>query len=155
MKGSWIFIGCIFFLVACDKSRVFDKNLEISNAEWYYDQPKIFTVTIQDTASTYNMFVNVRHTDAYGFNNLLLKVKTIFPDSTIQHDNVNVILAENNGQWTGSCIDNVCFNSILVRTAFTFPEPGTYTFELEQDMRLNPVMEIMDVGVKMEKFAIK
>lgn len=133
---------------------MFDKNLEIANAEWYYNQPKIFNVTVLDTASTYNMFVNVRHTDAYGFNNLLVKVKTIFPDSTIQHDNVNVVLAENNGRWTGNCIDGVCYNTVLVRTAFTFPEAGTYTFAIEQDMRQNPVTEIMDVGIRIEKFAM-
>ena len=79
-------------------------------------------------------------------------MQTVFPDNTIQNDNIEVVLSEKGGEWTGNCIDNVCYNSVLIRSAFTFPEPGNYTFILSQNMRINPITEIMDVGVKIEKF---
>lgn len=145
---------CMLLLFACDTSRVYDKNAEIVNDAWYYDQPLAFSIHVIDTSTSYNMFINVRHTDAYAFNNLLLDMETIFPDSTKQHDKINVQLSETGGKWTGDCIDNVCYNSVLIRTAFTFPEPGTFTFILTQDMRINPITEIMDVGMKIEKFGV-
>ncbi|HET8963199.1 MAG: gliding motility lipoprotein GldH [Chitinophagales bacterium] len=144
----------ILLLFACDTSRVYDKNEQILNAKWLYDQPLSFSITIQDTTESYNMFINVRHSDMYAYNNLLMQMQTIFPDSTIQNDNIEVVLSETSGEWTGNCIDNVCYNSILIRSAFTFPEPGNYTFILTQNMRINPITEIMDVGVKIEKFGV-
>ena len=146
--------GIALLLSACDSARVYDKNEQIKNGAWMYDQPKSFSITIQDTAEVYNMFINVRHSDMYAYNNLLMRMQTVFPDSTMQSDNINVVLSESSGKWTGSCIDNVCYNSVLIRSAFTFPEPGTYTFILTQDMRIDPITEIMDVGMKIEKFGV-
>lgn len=149
-------IACLtLWLFSCDTSRVYDKNLQIAEKGWHYDEPLTFTVSIQDTTESYNLFINVRHTDMYAYNNLLMQLRTIFPDSTQQNDNLNVVLSENSGKWTGSCVDNVCYNSVLIRPAFTFPQSGTYTFILTQDMRVNPVTEIMDVGVRVEKFGVE
>ncbi len=149
-------IACLtLWLFSCDTSRVYDKNLQIAEKGWHYDEPLTFTVSIQDTTESYNLFINVRHTDMYAYNNLLMQLRTIFPDSTQQNDNLNVVLSENSGRWTGSCVDNVCYNSVLIRPAFTFPQSGTYTFILTQDMRVNPVTEIMDVGVRIEKFGVE
>lgn len=149
-------IACLtLWLFSCDTSRVYDKNLQIAEKGWHYDEPLAFTVSIQDTSESYNLFINVRHTDMYAYNNLLMQLRTIFPDSTQQNDNLNVVLSENSGKWTGSCVDNVCYNSVLIRPAFTFPQSGTYTFILTQDMRVNPVTEIMDVGVRIEKFGVE
>jgi len=149
-------IACLtLWLFSCDTSRVYDKNLQIAGKGWHYDEPLTFTVSIQDTTESYNLFINVRHTDMYAYNNLLMQLRTIFPDSTQQNDNLNVVLSENSGRWTGSCVDNVCYNSVLIRPAFTFPQSGTYTFILTQDMRVNPVTEIMDVGVRIEKFGVE
>jgi gliding motility-associated lipoprotein GldH len=36
-------------------------------------------------------------------------------------------------------------------TNFKFPEKGIYTFNIEQNMRDNPLHEVNDVGLRVEK----
>jgi len=140
----------LFF--SCEESRVFDKDIAIASAGWDYDDIKTFEVNITDTVSSYNMYVNVRHTDEYPFNNIWLRITTIFPDSTKEEGRVNIQISEPGGRWTGNCADGICYNSIPIQQNFTFSELGSYTFIIQQDMRINPLPSIMNVGLKVEKF---
>lgn len=130
---------------------MYDKNAALPQGRWQYGDVKNFEVDIIDAASNYNLFVNVRHTDQYNFNNLWLIITTTYPDSTTRQDKVNIELSESDGNWTGTCVDGICYNSILVQSDFTFPQKGNYTFAIEQDMRINPITEILDIGLKIEK----
>ncbi|MEZ5012992.1 MAG: gliding motility lipoprotein GldH [Chitinophagales bacterium] len=143
---------CFLLFISCDESRVYEKNLSIDKNGWSYDDDFSFTVNILDTASAYNMFVNVRHTDAYPYNNLWVKLITVFPDSTKEESKLNVFLSKPEGNWTGQCVDGMCFNTALIQKNFTFPQAGTYTFILEQDMRMDPLPYVTDIGLKVEKF---
>jgi gliding motility-associated lipoprotein GldH len=148
-----IFLSCLVTaLAACTKSNLYDKNISIHEGQWAYGDAKKFKVNIIDTASNYNLFVNVRHTDQYQFNNLWLIITTTYPDSSTRQDKVNVELSQTDGRWTGTCVDGICYNSVLVQTDFTFPQKGDYIFAIEQDMRMNPITEIFDIGLKIEKF---
>lgn len=138
-------------ITACEQSRVFDNNVALNKEGWLYGEQKSFEVNINDTSISYNLFINVRHTDEYPYDNLWLKMTTIFPDSTSQQNNINVQLSEPDGQWTGICVDGICFNSVLVQNNFLLVKKGKYTFILEQDMRMNPLPYIFDIGVKVEK----
>ncbi len=119
---------------------------------WQWGDAKTFTVNISDPVSSYNMYINIRHTDEFLYNNLWLNIKTIFPDSTETASRVNVILSEPDGNWTGNCVDGICNNSVLVLKNFLLPQTGKYTFQLEQDMRINPLLHILHAGIRMEKF---
>lgn len=140
-----------FVLAACTKSNLYDKNISIREGKWEYGDAKKFEVNIIDTASNYNLFVNVRHTDRYEFNNLWLVISTTYPDSSIRQDTVNVKLSEPEGKWTGICSDGICYNSVPIQSNFTFPHKGYYVFSFEQNMRINPVTEILDIGMKIER----
>lgn len=139
-------------LNGCEQTRVFDKNIPVAKSGWSYDEQKRFEVNINDTLTPYNLYINVRHTDEYPYNNIWLKMTTVFPDSSIKENNLNVELSSPTGEWTGICVDGICFNSVMMQSNFAFRQKGKYTFILEQDMRLNPLPEILDIGLKVEKF---
>ncbi len=143
---------CILFLNACEQSRVFDKNIAIGNNGWAYGQPLQFEVSVIDTTESYNMFINIRHTDEYPYNNLWINLTTILPDSSIVSSKVNVELSMPDGKWTGNCVDGICYNAVLIQKNFRMPQKGKYTFILDQDMRMNPVPGLLDVGIRVEKF---
>ncbi|MBC8048191.1 MAG: gliding motility lipoprotein GldH [Fimbriimonadaceae bacterium] len=152
LADTIIIFACVCAITGCTKTNLYDKNISIEKNTWMYDDAKKFEVTIIDSASIYNLFINVRHTDAYAFNNMWLRITTILPDSSRTEDKVNVQLAQDNGAWTGNCVDGVCYNSVLVMPNFTFTQTGTYTFLIEQDMRINPVTNILDIGIRIERF---
>jgi gliding motility-associated lipoprotein GldH len=43
-------------------------------------------------------------------------------------------------------------NRALFRERMRFPQSGRYTFEIEQAMRQNPLPQIMDVGLRIERY---
>ncbi len=148
----FILLSSALIFSGCEQSRVFDKNVSLPKTGWEYDQPQAFDVFINDTTVSYNLYINVRHTDAFKYNNIWVKMTTVFPDSSMIEKDLNVPLAEKTGEWTGICVDGICFNSVLMQSNFSFNKIGKYTFVLEQDMRLNPLPNILDIGIKVEKF---
>ncbi len=51
----------------------------------------------------------------------------------------------------GKGLGDIYANRYLFRENFRFPQKGTYRFELIQAMRVNPLLGIMDAGIRIEK----
>lgn len=155
-KGASLIIACcaILCLSSCgywDRLRVFEKNVELPSSSWQYDFKPAFDVEIRDTVSTYNIYVTVRHTDAYRFSNLWLLIHTQYPGDTLQTQRVELPLADEQGRWLGSGIDDIFEHRIPIQQKARFDKAGIYHFSFEQNMRLNPLQHILSIGLRIEK----
>lgn len=154
MKSS-VFYICMLCIVlifsSCDQTRVFEAARPIANRQWQYADTMQFQVPISDTTQRYNVDINLRHTNEYPYNNLYIWVYTTYPSGKIFKNRVNLPLAEPDGKWYGSGLGDVLSVPINIQQNAVFPEKGTYIFALEQDMRQNPLPEILDIGVRVEK----
>lgn len=150
IKPVYVLLVFLAFM-ACDANRVYERNQSVDVAGWSYEQVLEFSVHIPDTATVYNIFLNARHTSQYAYSNLWAQLITVLPDSTILTDKFQVELAEPDGRWTGNCLDDICYNSLLIRQNVTFPQTGLYTFRLVQDMRQNPLPGLLDIGLRVER----
>ena len=147
-----IVLGCLFFLVtSCDPSRYFEENKKVDKGEWEQNEPLLFQVTVTDTVSAFNVYLNVRNSGSYRFSNLYLFVNTIFPQGQIERDTVECQLAAPDGRWLGDGLGDIFDNRILFQQGVRFPQTGEYRFELTQAMRINPLPGIMDAGIRIEK----
>jgi gliding motility-associated lipoprotein GldH len=133
---------------------MFEKNTPVPIDGWTYEEGQTFTVNISDTTQAYNLYINIRHTTEYNYNNIWILLTTTLPDGNILTDQIELQLAEPTGEWTGNCLDGICFNSILARSNFRFFLPGEHQFTIAQDMRVSPLQGISDVGVRLEKLSI-
>ncbi len=138
---------------SCDSHRVFEENKTIREYNWDYNLPLTFTVAITDTASSHDMYLNIRNAGYYGFSNLFLFVNTIIPGGETLRDTVEITLAAPDGRWLGDGLGDIYDNRYLFRKGFKFPKAGNYRFELIQAMRVNPLPGIMDAGIRIEKSA--
>lgn len=155
LSKHFVLIVCVLaFLTGCDNTRLLDDNLEVKNYKWGYDDVKTFTVDVSDTASAYNLFVNVRHGFDFEWRNLWVNIRTQFPDSSVYNKRVNLLLSESTGEWNARCIGDNCFIQIPIQQQARFPMPGTYTFTITQDMRANPISHVKSIGMRIEKAAV-
>jgi gliding motility-associated lipoprotein GldH len=138
-------------LMACNKIDVFEKNVAIRNHEWQSSFQPAITFNIEDTASTYNLYIVLRHADAYNFNNIWLKCTVIFPDSTKKSQQYNLSLANNENGWTGTGMDDIFETRVLIQPRTKFNRLGQYQFILQQIMREDPLEHVLNVGVRVEK----
>lgn len=143
---------------ACKPPRMetFEKNRDIPYSKWTVDNRQSFELDLapEDTAFYYNMYINVRHTDAYAYNNLWLLVSTQLPgDSTSTVRRIELPLADTYGKWLGSGVDDIYEHRIPIQQNAILPKPGSYRFTFEQNMRQNPLPEMLSVGLRIEKAA--
>lgn len=135
-------------LTGCDSNRIFENNINIEAMQWAYQDSLQFEVFIEEK-SAYNVYVNIRHTPEYEWRNIWLKVEMNTPnDSTAEK--LNIQLAQPSGKWFGKCMGNTCNMQHLYKQNVVL-DTGQYVFRLMQDMRVNPLPNVMSAGIRLEK----
>jgi len=110
-----------------------------------------FTFDITDTTSLYNVFIVLRHEDAYHFNNIWLQVTTQAPGDTVRMQQVDVPLADNKKGWLGTGMDDVFDHRARITRTPVKLKKGTYQFTLQQNMREEPLQFVLNAGIRVEK----
>ncbi len=111
----------------------------------------VFNFTIKDTDALYNIYIVVRHEDAYHYNNLWLNVTTKAPGAEPINQQLELILANNGKGWLGSGIDDIFTHRVQITKEPIKLKAGDYQFTLQQIMRENPLESVLDAGIRVEK----
>lgn len=152
-------VGALLVAASCEpmKMDTYEKNLEIPGHEWAYNYKPEFEVTLQpaDTAYLYDFYVNIRHTDAYPYSNIYLLIHSQAPGEEPTQQRHLLTLADVYGKWNGSGLNDIFEHRVLVMPNVRMNKPGTYRFSLEQNMRQNPLPDIMNVGLRVQKAGLR
>jgi gliding motility-associated lipoprotein GldH len=131
---------------------VFEQNVAIPHHQWESSFKPSFSFTVRDTSSLYNVYFVMRHTDAYGFNNIWVRATVEQPgDSVARTQPYDLTLATNESGWIGSAMDDIYESRILIQPLTKFKKPGDYRFTLEQIMRQDPLLHVLNAGIRIEK----
>jgi len=110
-----------------------------------------FDVSISDTISKNDFFINIRNSTEYSFSNIFFFITTTFPDGGTTRDTVECFLADINGKWLGKGLGKFKDNRILFKRNMSFPSKGIYSFEFEQAMRVENIKGIDEIGIRIVK----
>ena len=142
----------LMLLAGCvDKNRVIDTNTEVPNQNWTYLNRFKFDFTIDDEKAAYNLYVNLRVTGNYKYSNLFMLITQISADKKEITKRYELTLANKEGQWLGEGSGNLYSYQLPFLTNYQFSKKGIYHFYIEQNMRDNPLTEVSDVGLRVEK----
>lgn len=145
-----ISIAALFF--SCKHIDVYEKNVNIPKSEWSYNFSPSYTFNIADTTVDYNIYVVVRHRDAYNYNNIWIDMGTKPPADTIHHQKLDIQLGDDEQGWYGTGLDDIWeYRKIISRGPYRFRKAGEYNFTISQIMRENPLPGILSVGIRIEK----
>ncbi len=144
-------IVVFLFLSSCDNNVVFEENVKFPENRWEQKNNIVFTTDIKDTLTPYNIYINVRNAGGYQFSNLFIFFTTQIPSGKRERDTVQLTLADPSGKWLGDGLGDIWDNRLLFKNNFIFPEKGKYTFTFEQGMRIDPLPQLMDIGIRIEK----
>ncbi|MBW4890406.1 gliding motility lipoprotein GldH [Mucilaginibacter sp. HMF5004] len=134
-----------------DKNTIIDHNVEVTDLNWsYVDKVKI-DVKIDDPSVFYNVYLNLRITPDYKYSNLFVLIHQIGPDRQVKNIRQEYTLANPDGEWLGQGSGNLYNYQMPSRLHYKFPAKGIYHFVIEQNMRDNPLREVSDVGLRVEK----
>ncbi len=138
--------------MSCARIDVFEKNVSIPQLSWQYDYQPVFDFTISDTTSSYNLYLVLRHTDAYRYNNIWLNIGIQLPADSMVYKRFDVALGSDANGWYGTGLDNIWeYRKLITNGPYQFKKAGDYKISLAQIMRENPLKNIMSIGVRVEK----
>ena len=141
----------VLLITSCNKNVVFSKYQTFKDSEWFAKDKAVFDMEITDNQSLNNISLMIRHGDSYPYNNLFLFVTTTYPDGKVLKDTMEVVLANQKGEWQGSGVGDIFDFKIPIKKNVRFPLSGKYQFSFEQAMRVDPLPMVMDFGFEIEK----
>ncbi len=151
MKNILVLSLSFLLLTACDNNRIFEENISIPNKEWMVDYKPTFKFEIQDTTLFYNFYINLRNNTDYPYSNLYLFVNSYLPDGSMATDTLEVYLANREGKWLGKGLGKIKESRFFLRQNLVFPRKGEYSIEIEQAMRVEKLIGIEDIGIRIER----
>lgn len=147
---TWLILACT--LGACQTIDVFEKNVSIPNQAWSSSFKPEIDLEVSDTTALYNIYFVVRHTDAYRYKNMWVNVYTFMPNDTLPKQRLDILLATDDKGWLGSGMDDIFEHRVRITGApVQLQKAGMYKFRLEQIMREDPLANVMNVGIRVEK----
>ncbi len=145
-----IFIVAALIFTSCNTIDVYEKNSPVPKHEWSSNNRLSFTFNATDSLAYYNIYLVLRHTESYHFNNIWIDFTYSIPGKKPQTQRLNLQLTNSNG-WMGASMDDIIEQRVLL---FSHPlklSNGDYTFMLQQVMREDPLQNILNAGIRVEK----
>ena len=147
MKRIVILIITAISLIGCVQTPFYSEYQDIPVFGWDADSALTYTWSIDDTATTYRILIDVRHTEFYPYQNLWFFINR--PLSL--KDTIEFYLADERGQWLGKKCGGYIKMPVLYEEAYKFDSIGDYTMTIQQAMRTERLKGITDVGVIVSK----
>ncbi len=151
IKTLFLLVSLLGLISCQDTVTIADTNAEFEKRNWSYSQKISIPVKIEATDISYNLYLNLRHSAGYKYSNIFIIIHIIGPDGKKVTERREFKLALADGEWLGSGSGNMYSYQIKFKENYKFPVKGTYIFELEQNMRDNPLDHVSDVGIRVEK----
>ena len=146
----------LFSLVACTNNVVFKGDKEVGKY-WHTDSLITFYFEILDTINTYDVNLNIRHTNSYSYQNLYIFIHTTNPLGVTTVDTLNCILADKTGRWKSQGTGDVLKYSTHIKKLARYESSGKYKVQIEQAMRYGKLpqieflKDILSVGICIRK----
>ena len=151
LSAYLLIANCIFF-ISCTQLNVFEKDTAIPNSKWQSNFTVKGSFAIADTGTAYNIYLVLRHTDAYKYDNIWLNVGLRSPGDTLKYQKVNLELGNDAQGWEGSGMNDIWeVRKLLNERPLPFKRAGNYEFSISQIMRDDPLPNIMSAGLRIER----
>jgi gliding motility-associated lipoprotein GldH len=154
-QSFFILLFSFFIFISCTPIDLYERVATIPKQAWQSSFKPSFTFTISDTTAPYQLFLILRHNNKYNYNNLWVNLYRKSPDGKVSKVPYELPLATNERGWLATGMDDLYEHRIPLtppaNDTFYFNKPGAYTFTIEQIMREDPLENILNVGLRIEK----
>jgi gliding motility-associated lipoprotein GldH len=154
IRVGLILFSYFLFLNSCTTIELYEKNVVIPGHQWASSFKPEFIFTIKDTTVPYQLYITFRHNEKYNYNNIWINIYTQPPGDTVQIMQKELLLATADKGWLGAGMDDIYEHRIELipsRENLYFRKAGDYKFIIEHIMREDPLENVMNVGLRVEK----
>ena len=146
MKKLLIF-GLLLSLFSCsDTYRDFQS---VKDMKWYKSDSKIFEVNIREEGY-YDLFFAMRYSTGYPFKQIKIKITQKSPGGEEFNKEAEIKTANDKGEYIGE-VTGQLWDLEQPVSENTFLKKGKYIFGISHIMNNDPVILVIDVGLKIKK----
>ena len=137
---------------SCKQIDLYELHTNIPNQEWNSSFSCNGNFLVSDTTSLYNIYLIVRHTDAYAYNNIWINLETKAPGDSINVEKINLELGDDKNGWYGIGMGDIWeTRKKLTYTPCKFKKFGSYSYKINNIMRDDPLKSVLSVGMRVQK----
>lgn len=152
-RFGWLVLVLFVGFVGCDQNIVYKEYIDFEDGKWSVKNAPSFTFRIEDASIPYNIYYNLRNSLSYGYYNLYLT--RYLRDSSgreIESRLDELLLMDpKTGEPNGDGLGDLFDHKVLIKRNYRFPKPGLYTIQIRQYMRQDPLLNVLSVGITVEK----
>ena len=147
-----IFVFLSLLLLVCCNTNTESSYSVFEEDSWHADSIITLSHSVVDTITKQNLYLNIRHTTDFEYQNIFL-----FVDFQEKRDTIEVTLSEKNGKWLGSGFGDIKEVEYCFAKEIIFNSKKTINVSFEQAMRYGdqPVITnlkgIIALGVNIKK----
>jgi gliding motility-associated lipoprotein GldH len=154
------YLGLFLLLItgnfSCTPLNLYERTVAIPAHEWKSSFTPQFSFLINDTSARYDLSITLRHRDLYHYNNIWLQINLLSPDGKQYNFQTEKQLGTNESGWLGTGMDDIYEHRIslqkeLIENGVSLRKKGRYTLSIKQIMREDPLEQVMNVGLRIEK----
>lgn len=143
MAGS---VGC------ADQVSRQEQLVNLPGQVWFHSFQPWVHLQIEDSTVAYRIYAVIRHTQAFKYDNLLLRYGYIAPGDSAVYQEVNLPLARND-QWLGDTLGSIIETRVRLGKAPQNLPVGDNGFVLQHMMPDEPLAGILQMGIRIEAVA--
>lgn len=154
LKAQGLILALLVALVSsCDSTKVYDDFTDLDEGFWHQDSVVSFSFEIEDASQSYHLKAQFRNSQSYPYHNMYYRYTLKdASDSILKEEQKQIFLSDpKTGEPYGGGLGDLFDNSQTVLENYTFQNPGTYSVDLKQFMRLDTLPYILSVGWRVER----
>lgn len=153
MKKLLIILAILQGLISCQpEGQIYNEHQELSpRLEWLKQDTREFKVPIEDISSIYNLSLSFRYLNGYEHKTVKVKVTETSPGGKETVKEFDLKVREDNGDYIGEFAYEIWDSEHLVEPNKKYQETGTFTYLFEHNMADDPVKQVMEIGMVLEK----
>jgi gliding motility-associated lipoprotein GldH len=141
----------VILFSSCGRNILFEKVDHISDEKWASDHILKYQFKIVDTTQFYDIFINVRNSTDYPYQNLYLFLINKFPSGVTVTDSIEALLCDPFGNWYGKGSGRIKDHRLLMRQKVRFQQKGVYNFSFQHAMRDEDLIGITEFGITIQE----
>ena len=138
MRILFLFLAIVF--VSCHNNNKKEVYHSFNNNTWNTDSIVFFEFDNIDTTSSHDLYLMIRHTTNFKFQNLFL-----FTNFKNQKDTLEVFLSKKSGKWLGKGFGETKELKIKIEENISLKKIQDQSFSVEQAMRYEDLEKIINL----------
>lgn len=146
-----IWVSLAFAAISCGSDVYYEKIHSINRECWNKQDSVVCEFDIEDSLQFFTIYMNIRNSVSYRYQNLYLFMDTQNPMGECSRDTLEFVLADAYGNWKGKG-DRLKDYQYFFYPKVRFPYKGHYRFTFYQAMREEDLKGIANFGMTVKTF---